>query len=75
MKCKDPLCGDGRIELSKEIILVTGVAFPCSVCGRLHHLQGDEVHKTAVLAFSQNEKKPLYWHSGAVWIDKPANLV
>jgi hypothetical protein len=49
MNCVEPKC-DGEIDLENGTGLQTGchsstTAFPCKVCGRLHFLQGDEVHK------------------------------
>lgn len=46
-------CG-GKVNLQERIMVIVGcggmknAAYPCAQCGRLHFIQGDEAHKTAV---------------------------
>jgi hypothetical protein len=53
MKCTEDGCV-GEIDLTgTDVSLRTGcmgfeVAFPCKICGRLHFLRGNEVHKCPV---------------------------
>jgi len=52
MKCTDESC-DGKINVSQSVSLQTGchsgtIVFPCNICGFLHKLSGDEVHKIPI---------------------------
>jgi len=69
LKCLDSQCKEGVIDFNTTVYLGTGDAFPCSACGRLHYLMGDEVHKILVPVNKQG--KAAYWNEGAVWLDKP----
>lgn len=48
MKCRDYKCRKGAIDTTKVIYVKTGcassdVAFPCSLCGRLHFRDGSQI--------------------------------
>lgn len=52
MECVQKHCS-GKIDVKSGLPIKTGcrsccTAFPCNKCGRLHFLQGDEVHKRPV---------------------------
>ena len=69
MKCTEKKC-IGEIDINQSFVLQTGcfsstAVFPCDVCGFLHKLMGDEVHKTPV-GMARRSGEKVFFRNGAI---------